>query len=788
MLECRSSSSVLVIAPAYPTVENPYLCAFVHARVIAYQRAGFNVQVAVLGDDRYDERLPYKYEDVPCIPMGAGRLRRHLLEAPPYGVIVAHFVSLPLLRILEHESARSRILVIFHGAELLGAWFEAFPGRKYFTPPGDFDALSLKWSEHRRTLRRLVSNAAFSWVFVSPYLQTLAEEKVGIRFDRQTYVIPNAADERRFVKQRKCPEARKKIFFCRRFDNECVYSIDVVVLAIRRLSKKPYFGDLSFEIYGDGNDYDRLVSPIRGFPNVHLHRFFVPNSELPRLYAGCGIGLYPSRYDSQPVAITEAALSGMVVIGGDLPINRLAFPPEIYGTLVDPDSPDDIVAQIERFYYNPEEFLRIAETMGDVVRTLFSRENTILKEIQLLQQLCVQSTNNSVCCASAAELARERMLCVIVPAYNVASYLPYCLGSLLSHGRVDRMEIVVVDDGSSDATLEVAKTYERRFPDTVRVISKANGGHGSCINAALPLATARYVRVVDADDWVVSSALESLLERLEHQYADCVLTMGCFDYVDTASTAEIIRYDNMPEAHVRNFDDLCFEGFGFKGYGPILSTANWKRTCLLASQVHIDEGRSYTDMEWNVYPLRSAETLVWLDLDIYRYTQGRPGQSVSREALVAHWRDHDYVFWQIVAFWSDVSQLSEAKRTYILQNILAEYGCNHIFALYLAQGMSAVKRFISELTPHPALKSAVLDFVMRQNGDSKAIVVTGKVGGITASRKLAETSAVYGVYIFWQVRTALERLGFGARGRAFLKGCLPYALVRMWQSRIYGLR
>ena len=91
--------------------------------------------------------------------------------------------------------------------------------------------------------------------------------------------------------------------------------MDQVVLAILELSKREFFNDLVFDIYGDGNYYEELIEPIKMFENVHLHRKFIPNDKISDIHRNSGILLCPSRYDTQGVTLGEAASSGLVVIG-----------------------------------------------------------------------------------------------------------------------------------------------------------------------------------------------------------------------------------------------------------------------------------------------------------------------------------------------------------------------------------------------------------------------------------------------------------------------------------------
>ena len=87
-----------------------------------------------------------------------------------------------------------------------------------------------------------------------------------------------------------------------------------------------------------------------------------------------------------------------------------------------------------------------------------------------------------------------------IPCYNSESYMHHAIETILT--AKDDVEILVIDDGSSDNTLKIAKEYEVKYPGIVKAIHKENGGHGSGVNKGLSLAKGLYYKVVDSDDWV----------------------------------------------------------------------------------------------------------------------------------------------------------------------------------------------------------------------------------------------------------------------------------------------
>ena len=105
-------------------------------------------------------------------------------------------------------------------------------------------------------------------------------------------------------------------------------------------------------------------------------------------------------------------------------------------------------------------------------------------------------------------------LTIIVPLYNHGKDLPKCLDSLIL--AIDnKMEIIIVDDGSTDSTGKIADNYAKKYKSIVKVIHQENGGHGEGINQGLKVATGKYFKVIDSDDWADEKAYKTLLKRIK---------------------------------------------------------------------------------------------------------------------------------------------------------------------------------------------------------------------------------------------------------------------------------
>ena len=106
-----------------------------------------------------------------------------------------------------------------------------------------------------------------------------------------------------------------------------------------------------------------------------------------------------------------------------------------------------------------------------------------------------------------------KLVSFAVPCYNSENYMRHCVDTLLTGG--DKIEIILVNDGSTDQTGAIADEYKEKYPDIIKVVHKENGGHGSGIMAGLKEAEGLYYKVVDSDDWADPEALQKILQVIE---------------------------------------------------------------------------------------------------------------------------------------------------------------------------------------------------------------------------------------------------------------------------------
>lgn len=229
----------------------------------------------------------------------------------------------------------------------------------------------------------------------------------------------------------------------------------------------------------------------------------------------------------------------------------------------------------------------------------------------------------------------EKLLSLIIPTYNMAAYLPRCLDSVLQPRALDRLEAIVVNDGSKDDSLAVARRYEAAYPGTVVVIDKPNGNYGSTINAALPVARGLYVKILDSDDSFEPEGLVAYLDALEQLEHPADISVTHFRVLHEDGSEEISKYNvygREPYVYGRIYDlDEVLSG-GYIRFFLMHSLAY--RTGLLREQGYRQtEGISYTDTEWSIFPVFHARDIVFHDLVVYRYNLAREGQTMDPKVI-----------------------------------------------------------------------------------------------------------------------------------------------------------
>lgn len=228
-----------------------------------------------------------------------------------------------------------------------------------------------------------------------------------------------------------------------------------------------------------------------------------------------------------------------------------------------------------------------------------------------------------------------KLLTVTVPCYNSAGYMRHCIDSLLLGG--EDVEILIVNDGSSDSTKEIGEEYQAKYPTIVRLINKENGGHGSAVNTGIANATGLYFKVVDSDDWVKESAYRSILETLRYviggkDVLDMLISNFVYEKVGENKKKVMTYRFALPQNEMFTWDEVRYFR---KGQYILMHSVIFRTRLLRECGLVLPEHTFYVDNLFVYIPMSYVKNMYYLDVNFYRYYIGREDQSVNEEIMIS---------------------------------------------------------------------------------------------------------------------------------------------------------
>lgn len=257
---------------------------------------------------------------------------------------------------------------------------------------------------------------------------------------------------------------------------------------------------------------------------------------------------------------------------------------------------------------------------------------------------------------------KEKILTVVVPSYNVEAYLTDTLSSFIHPEIMEDLEVLIINDESTDSTEEIGKDFAVRYPQTFRLITKKNGGHGSTINRGIREASGRYFKVVDGDDWVDTENFCKLIKMLKRLDVDVV--GNNYTWIDHETKLPTKRQE-------RPFEMLEYgriyhlEAVAGKTLVNI-HAMTIKTEILRRMRMKIDEHMFYVDMEYVLFPIPYVDTFIFLEPSVYCYRLGRPNQSMSIKKMQANLENHLHVLLRLERYAERMrQQMSPAQQRYM---------------------------------------------------------------------------------------------------------------------------
>lgn len=236
-------------------------------------------------------------------------------------------------------------------------------------------------------------------------------------------------------------------------------------------------------------------------------------------------------------------------------------------------------------------------------------------------------------------MEKEKLISVIVTAYNIEEYLPRCMDSLLAQ-TYHPLEIILVDDGSSDQTPKICDEYAKKSPK-IKVIHRENGGPSAARNAGLKEVHGDFIGYVDGDDWVEPDMYEEMLNaclKTGAEIAVCTYRQvgeGGEEIYPTGNVVELSREEALewyisghPQYHI---------------YHSVWSKLFDKR---VIEKISFSEGRKSEDIMYTTWAMTRAAKCVFLDTPYYNYM-------VDRESSIMNSKLHERRFQDEIPFWKE---------------------------------------------------------------------------------------------------------------------------------------
>jgi putative glycosyltransferase len=247
-------------------------------------------------------------------------------------------------------------------------------------------------------------------------------------------------------------------------------------------------------------------------------------------------------------------------------------------------------------------------------------------------------------------LKNQKILSVVIPSYNAASFLKETIPTLTSIRNNEDIEVLIVNDGSKDETLQVARELQKEYPEVVYIIDKENGGHGSTINAGIREARGKYFKVVDADDWVDSNNFEKLVQFLHKTDVDEIISPYTDVYEQDGRKEEINYFKNCSLKPYQDFDYADF--LEHIQILPRMHSITIKTSILKDNNIKIDENMFYVDMEYIVFPTPFIKTIAYTPDSVYQYRRGYEGQSTSIQNYIKNRKMVYHVTFALLDFYN----------------------------------------------------------------------------------------------------------------------------------------
>ena len=449
------------------------------------------------------------------------------------------------------------------------------------------------------------------------------------------------------------------------FDNNTNFKADTTLLILKELLNNNKLASYNFHVGGFGNFKSNLISILPKKENLFLHDNYIDLSKYNVLLEFNIKSSYGFNECSNHLLVLNDSILSLYSDNNNLIVNS------------------DYIFSAKKI----SEFI-LKQKKNITICYDDNFENIDVDKI--VEFLNAKSISNNVI------KANKPILSIVIPAYNIERYLSKCLNSLVYAKNIGDCEILVINDGSSDNTLSIARNYEKRFKNIVKVIDKENGGHGSGINVGMKIAKGKYFKILDSDDWVDINNFEKLVDKLKEENADLVLTRVRCEYFNTMDLPLQVDYEKLQSDVTYRFEDLLNENYGISS-GILFAASCYKTEKLRNANFQITKKKLYTDHEFDAFSVKCVDTVKLYDLDIYMYLIGRDGQSISNDVWQKKYPHHQSAMIKVLEKLYDDTEITDIKKFYALKYVVNPMLIHQIESLIIMKKEKEIFMLINKI-------------------------------------------------------------------------------------------
>lgn len=263
------------------------------------------------------------------------------------------------------------------------------------------------------------------------------------------------------------------------------------------------------------------------------------------------------------------------------------------------------------------------------------------------------------------------LVSVIIPSYNVESYIDQCIKSIMNQSY-SNIEIIVIDDGSNDSTSEKLKKYQNYI---TLYLNQKNKGQGAVRNEGLNKTKGKYVLFVDSDDWIEPQTIEMLVEKAEATNSDLVRFNGIsfndelipkrynqnYDFSNVLDQNKLYSGENLLEVNKRAYSA-----------SPCLYLT--KRTLIIENNIWFPEGILHEDEYFTINVMLEAKKMSYINENFY-HRRYRPSSTMTNrsEDHIANSFSSYLILYKLLENNYSINQYNKRQKAFLKRQLLSIY-------------------------------------------------------------------------------------------------------------------